>query len=216
MQHMTSRATTLGDFIAELMERHHHSNRSLAAAAGISEGAVRNLLKYGVDARARDPEARTILQVATALGVNPLRLYRLAGYLPPATETHSVRASLVADVFDELPREKQDAVLSVVEAMATTPTRKKDVQVAREDPANPLAGVDLANPGLARIMANDLIARYQIQSPLEIERIEPDAVVHGHKWSSLPQATQVRVKALIEHKLALDYDPTMVDPKWRK
>jgi hypothetical protein len=135
--------------------------------------------------------------------------------LPPSTDTHSVRAAFVADIFDELSPDKQDAVLGVVEAMARTP-RKKDVEEMRDDSRNPLAGVDLANPGLARIMANDLIARYQIQSPQEIERIEPDAVVHGHKWSSLPQATQVRVKALIEHKLALDYDPTMVDPKWRK
>jgi transcriptional regulator with XRE-family HTH domain len=212
---MTSRATTLGDFIAELMAKHHYSNRSLAAEAGISEGAVRNILRYGIDARAKDPDARTLLQLATALGVNPLRLYRLAGYLPPSTDTHSVRAAFVADIFDELAPDKQDAVLGVVEAMARTP-RKKDVEEMRDDSRNPLAGVDLANPGLARIMANDLIAHYQIQSPHEIERIEPDAVVHGHKWSSLPQATQVRVKALIEHKLALDYDPTMVDPKWRK
>jgi transcriptional regulator with XRE-family HTH domain len=212
---MTSRATTLGDFIAELMAKHHYSNRSLAAEAGISEGAVRNILRYGIDARAKDPDARTLLQLATALGVNPLRLYRLAGYLPPSTDTHSVRAAFVADIFDELSPDKQDAVLGVVEAMARTP-RKKDVEEMRDDSRNPLAGVDLANPGLARIMANDLIAHYQIQSPHEIERIEPDAVVHGHKWSSLPQATQVRVKALIEHKLALDYDPTMVDPKWRK
>jgi hypothetical protein len=30
---------------------------------------------------------------------------------------------------------------------------------------------------------------------------------------NLPDSVQHRVKVLIKHKLALDYDPTMVDPK---
>lgn len=45
--------------------------------------------------------------------------------------------------------------------------------------------------------------------------IEPDVNVLGYIWKDLPTSTQQRVKALIEHKLSLDYDPTMVDPKWR-
>ena len=207
---------SLGRFIAERMRQQQHNNVSLAAAAGVSEGVIRNLLKHGDDPRAKDPDPRTLRKVADALEVDSIMLFRLAGYISPQPRANSVRAEFLADVFDELPQEKQDAVLSVLEAMSTNTSHKRDIQEIREDPANPLAGVDLANPGLARIMANDLIAHYQIQSPHEIERIEPDAVVHGHKWSSLPQATQVRVKALIEHKLALDYDPTMVDPKWRK
>ncbi len=213
---MTSRATTLGGFIAELMQKQQHSNRSLAAAAGISEGAVRNLLKHGREAKAKDPDARTLQQVAAALNVNPLRLYRLAGYLPPQANANSVRAEYLADVFDELPPEKQDAVLGVLEAMTDNLTRKETIQVMREEPSNPLAGFDLSSPQWVRLMANKLIVHYQMEAPLESERIEPDVEVFGYVWQDLPVSTQKRVKALIEHKLSLDYDPTMVDTEWRE
>lgn len=213
---MTSRVTTLGGFITELMEKQQHSNRSLAAAAGISEGAVRNLLKYGTDTRAKDPDARTLQQVANALGVNPLRLYRLAGYLPPAPDTHSVRAEFVADVFDRLPVDKQEAVLGVLDAMADQPAVTRTVQEIRSDRLNPLAGFDLQSPHITRLMANELIAQYQMTETVDVDRIEPEAQVFQNQWKDLPQATQERIKALIRHKLSLDYDPTMVNPEWRK
>ena len=54
-----------------------------------------------------------------------------------------------------------------------------------------------------------------MESPHESEHIELDLNVQGHRWGDLPQATQTRIKALIEHKLSLDYDPTMLDPEWR-
>jgi hypothetical protein len=212
---MTSRATTLGGFIAELMDKHQHSNRSLATAAGISEGAVRNLLKYGLDARAKDPDARTLQQVANALGVNPLRLYRLAGYLPPIPDTHSVRAEFVADVFDRLPIDKQEAVLGVLDAMADNPSVTQTVREIRSDRLNPLAGFDLYTPRITRLIANELIVKYQMTEMVDIDRIEPDIQVFQNKWKDLPQATQERIKALIRHKLSLEYDPTMVDPEWR-
>lgn len=212
---MKSQATTLGGFIAELMEKHQHSNRSLATAAGISEGAVRNLLKYGKDGRAKDPDARTLQQVANALGVNPLRLYRLAGYLPPTPDTHSVRAEFVADVFDRLPIEKQEAVLGVLDAMADNYSVTTTVRTIRSDSRNPLAGFDLLNPRLTRLIANELIIKYEMKEVVEVDRIEPDAQVFQNKWKDLPRSTQERVKALIRHKLSLDYDPTMVDPEWR-
>lgn len=212
---MASRATTLGSFVAELMERQQHSNRSLATTAGISEGAVRNLLKYGVDGSAKDPDARTIQQVATALGVNPLRLYRLAGYLPPMPDTHSVRAEFVADIFDKLPIDKQEAVLGVLDAMAGNPSVTQTVREIRSDRLNPLAGFDLHTPRITRVIANELIIKYQMTEPVDADRIEADAQVFQNKWNDLPQATQERVKALIRHKLSLDYDPTMVDPEWR-
>jgi transcriptional regulator with XRE-family HTH domain len=212
---MTSRATTLGGFIAELMEKQQHSNRSLAAAAGISEGAVRNLLKYGREPKAKDPDARTLQSVANALGVNPLRLYRLAGYLPPAPDVHSVRAEFVADVFDRLAPDKQEAVLGVIDAMADNSTVNRVVQEIRNNPSNPLAGFDLHQPRITRLIANELIVKYQMTEVVDIDKIEPDAQVFTNKWSDLPPGNQERIKALIRHKLTLQYDPTMVDPEWR-
>lgn len=212
---MTSRVTTLGGFIAELMEKQQHSNRSLAASAGISEGAVRNLLKYGREPKAKDPDARTLQSVANALGVNPLRLYRLAGYLPPAPDVHSVRAEFVADVFDRLASDKQEAVLGVIDAMADNSTVNRVVQEIRNNPSNPLAGFDLHQPRITRLIANELIVEYQMTEVVDIDKIEPDAQVFTNKWSDLPPGNQERIKALIRHKLTLQYDPTMVDPEWR-
>lgn len=212
---MTSRSTTLGGFIAELMARHQYSNRSLAGVAGISEGAIRNILKHGLETDAKDPDAKTLQVIANALDVHPLRLYRLAGYLPPDEDTHSVRAEFVADIFDRLPSEKQEAVLGVLDAMAGNEKVSKTVQAIRADSDNPLAGFDLQAPKLLRVMANKLIAHYQMTEGVDISRIEDDAKIMQYKWADLPQSTQERIKALIRHKLSLDYDPTMVDPEWR-
>jgi hypothetical protein len=126
-----------------------------------------------------------------------------------------VRAEYLADVFDELPSEKQDAVLGVLEAMTDKSIRKETIHVMRTEPANPLAGFELSSPHLIRLMANKLIAHYQMEAPLESNRTESDVNVLGYIWKDLPAATQRRIKALIEHKLSLDYDPTMVDPEWR-
>lgn len=213
---MTSSANTLGKFIADLMKKHNHNNSSLAAVAGISESVIRNLLKHGIETRVKDPDPRTLRRVADALDVDALMLFRLAGYIPPQANANSVRAEYLADTFDELPPEKQDAVLGVLEAMTDNATRKETIQTMREEPSNPLAGFDLSSPRWARMLANKLIVHYQMEAPLESERIEPDVEVFGYVWKDLPVSTQKRVKALIRHKLSLDYDPTMVDPEWRE
>lgn len=212
---MTYRMTTLGRFVAELMAKQQLTNRSLAALAGISEGAVRNLLKFGNDANAKDPDARTLRQVADALGVNPLRLFRLAGYLPPQPDSNSVRAEYIADLFDALEIDKQDAVLGVLEAMTKRSEAREVVQEMRRDPRNALAGLDIAFPGVLRVIANDLIVRYELREPTEVERIEPNAEVLQNPWTKLPLEMRNRIKALIRHKLSLNYDPTMVEDEWR-
>ena len=212
---MPSTASTLGRFIADLMAKHDHTNRSLAAAAGVSESAIRNLLKVGEEKGAKDPDARTLSLVAKALDVDALRLFRLAGYIPPEPSAHSIRADYLAEMFDVLPTEKQDAVLGVLEAMIDQPAGRKAIQEMRQNPENLLAGIDLANPGLARTLANELIAEMQMKHANEVTRIRPETKVLQYIWKDLPTSTQQRVKALIEHKLSLDYDPTMVDPEWR-
>jgi len=212
---MTSKANTLGQFIADLMRKYEHTNRSLAAAAGVSESAIRNLLRVGVRGGAKYPDARTLTLVAKALDVDAIRLFRLAGYIPPEPAAHSVRADYLAEIFDELPEEKQDAVLGVLEAMVEKSDRKAVIEKMRDDPKNPLAGIDLNFPKLARLMANQLIVQYQMTEPHEANLIDPDTQVLHYKWKDLPASTQERVKALIRHKLSLDYDPTMVDPEWR-
>jgi transcriptional regulator with XRE-family HTH domain len=212
---MISKATTLGTFVADLMKQHGYTNRALAAAAGISESAVRNLLKVGVDRNVKDPDARTLTAVAQALEVDAIRLFRLANYLPATPAAHSTRAEYLADIFDELPSEKQDAVLGVLDAIVDNPKRRESLRQMRENPANPLAGIDEASPYVLREIANDLITRYSLLRPQQADTIPEDAVTHGIRWRELDARTQERVKALIRHKVALDYDPTMVDDQWR-
>jgi transcriptional regulator with XRE-family HTH domain len=212
---MPSTANTLGRFIADLMLQHDHTNRSLAATAGVSESAIRNLLKVGEEKGAKDPDARTLSLVAKALDVDALHLFRLAGYIPPEPSAHSIRADYLAEMFDVLPAEKQDAVLGVLEAMIDQPAGREAIQEMRQNPNNLLAVIDLANPGLARTLANELVAELQMKHANEVTRIQPETKVLHYTWKDLPVSTRERVKALIRHKLSLEYDPTMVDPAWR-
>lgn len=212
---MSINAPTLGQFIADLMSRTKHTNRSLAAAAGVSESAVRNLLRFGIDNKAKDPDARTLTKIAHALGVDAIRLFRLAGYIPPESAAQSVRADYLAETFDELPPEKQDAVLSVLEAMANREGRRYAIQAMRREPGNALAGIDLSSPGLARLLANQLIVQLQITESHQVGSIPVDTRILQYQWGDLPVSVRERISALIRHKLALTYDPTMVEPDWR-
>jgi len=212
---MSTDAYTLGQFLADLMRKREHNNSTLATEAGVSESVIRNMLKHGIDSRAKDPDARTLRKVADALGVNSLMLFRLAGYIPPEPEANSVRAEYLADVFDRLPPEKQDAVMSVLEAMSESQTEKATIQEMRQSSHDALAGMDLNFPAMIREAANQLIAHYAMTDPEDVERIEPGVEVIRNKWSKLPAETRQRIMALIRYKLSLDYDPTMVDPEWR-
>ena len=212
---MSYQASNLGQFIADLMAKHHHTNRSLAEVAGISEGAVRNILKYGINSAAKDPDARTLTKIAQALDVDPLHLFRLVGYIPPDPNAPSVRAEFIADMFDRLPLEKQDAILAVAEAMAVEKADRMAVQEMRQRSHDVLAGIDLSFPGVLRLIANDLIVRYEMREPTDVERIKLDVEILQNRWEALPLETRERIKALIRRKLSLNYDPTLVDEQWR-
>ncbi|MCK6580342.1 MAG: hypothetical protein L6Q98_19790 [Anaerolineae bacterium] len=157
---MTYSSSTLGAFVAELMRKRKHNNVSLAEAARVSEGVIRNLLKVGIDPKAKDPDPRTLRRVADALDIDALMLFRLAGYIQPAPDANSVRAEYLADVFDSLAPEKQDAVMGVLEAMADQGQVKAVIQEMRHGSQPALAGMDINFPALIREAANQLIAHY--------------------------------------------------------
>lgn len=199
------------------MNKQNHNNVSLAALAGVSEGVIRNLLKFGNDAKAKDPDARTLRKVADALNVNALYLFRLAGYIPPAPDAHSPRADLFADVFDKLTPENQEAVIGVLDAFSKEPVKHLfDLQL--KDNANrELEGFELDTLFVLRTVANHLIAELNITEVSDLNRITDETVIppNNRLWSTVPLRSKQRVVALIRHKLSLDYDPTMVDPEWR-
>jgi hypothetical protein len=159
-------------------------------------------------------EPRTLRRVADALNVNALMLFRMAGYLPPEPNGNSVHAEYLADIFDQLPREKQDAVMGVLEAMSESPSVKAVVQEMRRS-NHPLAGMDIQFPALLRELANHLLVKYGITDANHLDNIAPDAQVLNYVWRDLPIETRERVKALIRRKLALSYNSTMVDEEWR-
>lgn len=212
---MTYSSSTLGAFVAELMRKRKHNNVSLAEAARVSEGVIRNLLKVGIDPKAKDPDPRTLRRVADALDIDALMLFRLAGYIQPAPDANSVRAEYLADVFDTLAPEKQDAVMGVLEAMADQEQVKAVIQEIRRGSQPALAGMDINFPALIREAANQLIAHYAMIAPADVSRIDPGIEVLRTQWKDLPEGTRMRIMALIRRKLSLDYDPTMVETEWR-
>jgi len=212
---MTYSSSTLGAFVAEVMRKRKHNNVSLAEAAGVSEGVIRNLLKVGIAPKAKDPDPRTLRRVAEALDIDALMLFRLAGYIQPAPGANSVRAEYLADVFDTLAPEKQDAVMGVLEAMSDQGQVKAVIQEMRRGSQPALAGMDINFPALIREAANQLIAHYAMIAPADVSRIDPGIEVLRTQWKDLPEGTRIRIMALIRRKLSLDYDPTMVETEWR-
>lgn len=142
-------------------------------------------------------------------------LFRLAGYIAPAATANSVRAEYLADVFDQLPSDKQDTVMSVLEAMTEKAKTKTTIQEMRRTAHDSLAGLDLSFPAMLREAANQLIAHYAMTTPVDIDRIAPETEVLRNQWADLPKDTRERILALIRYKLSLEYDPTMVDENWR-
>lgn len=213
---LASIANTLGGFLEEQMQKRGLSNRALARAAGISEAAVRNLLKHGIEGETKDPDPRTLNAVAEQLRVDALKLYRLAGYVEPPGPANSVRAEYLADIFDRLPPERQDAVMGVIEALTDEEIAKHNVQKMRKAPSDELVGIDEMFPGLIRLAANHLIAEYKMVDSQDVRLIDPDATVPpGNQWQDLTERTRQRIIALIRYKLSVEYDPTLVDEEWR-
>ena len=209
---MPKKELVLSKLISDLMELKDYSNRSLAAAAGISEGAVRNLLKYGREAGVKEPDARTLRAVADALDIRPATLFMLADYLPRENVNNSWQAVYVADVFDRLPPVKKDIVLGVLGAIVESPEEKAKIHENRQRTQKQEALDSI--PTIVREAANTLIVRYAMNSPEDIENIEDETWVIGQRWDRVDPHLQEQIIALIQHKLTLDYDPTMSTTDW--
>lgn len=116
-QRTESPQVTLGHYLTNWLHTHQISNRTLARGAGVSESVIRNLLQHGIDPEAKNPDPHTLRGVADYLGIDPLKLFCLAGYLPTPSYRLSARTQHLVDVFDLLPVEKQDAVLHVLDVL---------------------------------------------------------------------------------------------------
>lgn len=209
---------TLGEFLANEINRKKISNRALATGAGVSESVIRNLLQHGLNAKAKDPDPRTLSAVAQYLGIDRLKLFQLAGYIGPEVDAHSIRADIIASVYDLLPRDKQEIVIALIDALAVDVQSELPMiklREARED-TGPLAGFDVGSPHVLMMIANDLIVQLGAIDANDFyskaTKIDPDLkLFRGITWSSLGEQTRVRIIGLARAKLNLKYDPAMVD-----
>lgn len=74
-----------------------------------------------------------------------------------ASAANSVRAEYLADMFDTLPAEKQDAVMGMLEAMSNSRTVKATLPLPHDLKHEALAKVDIQFPARLREAANQLI-----------------------------------------------------------
>ena len=211
---------SLGDYLRDELQRRQLSNRALAIGAGVSDFAIRNMLKYGIDPRAKDPDPRTLRAVADYLGEHPLRLFILAGYVPPAPNAHSIRADIVAEIFDELDSPQQETFLKMMEVVADDMQLRHKVGGILNDISNPTAGRHFFEPDVLRYAANQLILLSKAVSANDLDKIDvinPDwELVKSWKWSQISEDNQRRIIALARSKLDMSYDPAMLDYKWRR
>ncbi len=211
---------TLGGFLSELLQMRQLSNRALAMGAGVSESVIRNLLQHGINPRAKDPDPRTLRAVADYLDIDALKLFRLAGYVPPPPNAVTPRAEFLAEVFDRLPADKQDAVMRMLGAFAERSSDRFDIQEMVAHMDNPVAGLDTDSPNLLRLIANQIILHTGALQAGELDipnNFDPEwPLPTGSKWKDVVEDTKRRVLALAKAKLDLNYDPTMLDAKWRR
>lgn len=147
-----------------------------------------------------------------ALEVHPLMLFQLAGYIPVEEHEHSVRAQYLADVFDRLPPEKKDAVMSVLQAMAESPEEQFRIQ---DMWGWTIEVFEWDYPNAMRDIANQLIAEYNITKPSDIDRLSPDIKIGNFKLRDLPRDKWRELNELIHHKVALDPGTTWTQEDWK-
>jgi hypothetical protein len=208
---VVERKSTLGYFITEILYLRRMSNHALAVGAGISDSVVRNLTQHGIDPRAKDPDPHTLRTVANFLGINPVKLFKLAGYIT-SENAYSVRAEYLAYLFDLLPTDKQLALLNIAETLVEDVDQKKSLQLMREEPENPMAGIVYAEgySPFFSIQANLLLTNNRFPGPAELTVDLESEVWPAQKFKDMPLERQERLKVLMRAKLNLDFDSTMI------
>src|SRR5579864_411044 len=109
----------LSQIIREAMDRQNFSGNMLAQAAGVSEGTIRNLLKETSDPDAAGPQAVVLRAVCNVLDLDEIRVFQAAGFLSPdrLTPHISTNAEYLALRFDQLPADKQELLMGMLESL---------------------------------------------------------------------------------------------------
>ena len=97
-----------------IMKAERLSNRELAKRAFISEGAVRNILKYGTNLEKSKPDIETLIHISKALNINPSILFELSDVSLVDSKSWSPMARYIADVYDSSDMEIQSRIIDSV------------------------------------------------------------------------------------------------------
>jgi transcriptional regulator with XRE-family HTH domain len=109
------------------------TEREFAQAAGIAQSGLSNILSE----KAREPDAKTLRAIASYLGIDAIILFRLVGYIAPLTKDYGAYSPLalyVAHRFDDLPDERQMALLHVIEALTNDIDIRHEIKEIRDNP----------------------------------------------------------------------------------
>jgi transcriptional regulator with XRE-family HTH domain len=123
----------LHQLIRDAMNNRRMSNNSLAKAAGVSEGTIRNMLKEQTDPDAAGPQAHVLKRVANILELDELRVFQAAGFISKdrVISSISIRAEYLAMRFDKLPPDQQEllmGMLNSLEKVSGIPSPSEEIQ----------------------------------------------------------------------------------------
>lgn len=112
----TTLPQSLGAFLEYLMDKRGVSGNALAKGMGIAESSVRNLLKYGIEPGTPAPKPDTLRKLGVYFGINPIYFFQLADYLPLGGANLTPHGAMIGRRFDQLPIDRQNAVISLMES----------------------------------------------------------------------------------------------------
>ena len=121
---MTDEPQTLGSFMKQILDERGMSGNMLSQASGVSESTVRSLLKQGEDEKAPGPHPLVLRAVCDVLGLDHVRIFQLAGYIPDDYHpTHlSTDAEYVGLCFDALEPAQQTMIKGMLTSLDKTNT----------------------------------------------------------------------------------------------
>lgn len=110
---------TLGSYIRMILNERGMSGNMLAAASGVAESTIRSLLKQGEDASAPGPHPLVLRAVCDVLGLDHVRVFQMAGYIPLDYQPAHLSPSgeYVGLCFDAMTPDQQAMLLGLIASL---------------------------------------------------------------------------------------------------
>ncbi len=198
---------TLGSFLKDVMKARGLTERTLAQGAGIAQSGLSNVIQ----GKAREPDPRTLRSIADYLGIDVFILFRLLGYVPPATEPYgafSPMALYIAQRFESLPDERQQVMLHVLESLLDDIEIKREVQNVRNNAnlAPIFGGVDTLVVSVTTV-GRSYLTNKRFDSADDIDLHDGDEVYPGILFGQLDDVFRRSLVAFLRHAMRQIYSP---------